>query len=70
MISTRHRWGEKARCTHKTERQCFRCEMVKTTWHEHEGGRDVYWTEYWRDLELVGREKTPPCDARLEMAEA
>jgi hypothetical protein len=70
MISTRHRWGDKARLPHKTEQQCTRCGMVKTTRHEHEGLRDLYWTEYWRDLELVGREKTPPCDARLEMAEA
>jgi len=70
MTSTRHRWGDKARLPHKTERQCDRCEMVETTRHEHEGGRDLYWTEYWRDLELVGRGKRPPCDARLEMAEA
>ena len=41
--------------------------MVKVTRHEWERGRDLYWTEFWRDLERVDENgETPPCDARLE----
>lgn len=64
--SARHKWGGKVRLEHKTEQQCTRCEMVKATHHQNEGGRDVYWTEFWRDLEKIERAATPPCDARLE----
>jgi hypothetical protein len=44
--------------------------MVKVTRHEHEGGREVYWTEFWRDLDQVKSGATPLCDARLESAAA
>ena len=44
----------------------MRCEMVKVTRHEFEGGREIYWTEYWRDLDQINSELTPLCDARLE----
>ncbi len=66
MTSTRHKWGGKERHPHKTEQQCLRCEMVKVTRHEFEGGREIYWTEYWRDLDQIKADATPPCDARLE----
>jgi hypothetical protein len=70
MTSTRHRWDEPVRFERKTERECSRCGMVKVTRREWECGRDVYWTEFWRDLDRVDKEgETPPCDARL-MAEA
>jgi hypothetical protein len=65
MTSTRHSWGEKVRFAHKTEQQCRRCEMVKVTRHEFEAGRDVYWTEFWRDVEQIKTDVTPRCDARL-----
>jgi hypothetical protein len=64
---TRHRWGDKVHFAHKSEQQCTRCETVKVTRHESEGGRDVYWTEFWRDLEKIEADGTPPCDARLEV---
>ena len=67
MTSLRHKWGDPARLQHKTERECSRCEIVKVTRHEWERGRDLYWTEFWRDLERVDENgETPPCDARLE----
>nr|WP_050781011.1 hypothetical protein [Bradyrhizobium sp. ORS 278] len=71
MTSVRHRWGDKVRFPHKSERQCARCEMVKVGRHEGQGGRDLYWTEFWRDEERIddgGR--TPPCDARCEQVKA
>jgi hypothetical protein len=49
--STRHKWSTPHKWPHKTERQCVRCEMVKVTRHETEGGREIHWTEFWRDLE-------------------
>jgi hypothetical protein len=66
-VSTRHRWGEPVRFgTYKTERQCTRCEMVKVSRHEFDGGRDVHWIEWWRDEERIHCDATPLCDARLE----
>lgn len=69
--STRHRWGEKVRFgNYKSEQQCIRCELVKVSRHEHEGGRDVHWKEYWRDEELISRDALPICDARCEAVPA
>jgi hypothetical protein len=65
--STRHRWSTAHKWPHKTERQCVRCEMVKVTRHETEAGREIHWTEFWRDLERAETQSTPPCDARLEL---
>jgi hypothetical protein len=65
-MNTRHKWGTPHKLPHKSERQCGRCEMVKVTRHETEGGREIHWTEFWRDLEQINSELTPPCDARLE----
>lgn len=58
---TRHRWGEKVRFPNKTEQQCIQCGLVKVGRHEVEGGRDRYWTEFWRGLDRVTCEATPPC---------
>lgn len=66
MSSTRHRWDDKKRHAHKTEQQCQRCGIVKATHHQFEGGREIYWTEFWRDLEKIETDRTPLCDARLE----
>lgn len=67
-MSTRHKWAKKIEISaHKSERQCIRCEMVKVSRKEFEGGRDVYWSEYWRDLDRIECDATPPCDARLEL---
>lgn len=67
-VSTRHRWSDKVRFPLKTEQCCQRCDMVKVGRHEFEGGRDRYWTEYWRDEKRVHCGGTPLCDARLEGA--
>jgi hypothetical protein len=69
MTSTRHRWGDKVRFEHKTEQQCARCEVVRVTRHEWERGREIFWTEFWRNLDRVddASGKTPPCDGRLEI---
>ena len=67
MIISRHRWGEKVRFAQKTKQECARCETVKVTRHEWQAGREIYWTEYWRDLERIDADgATPPCDARCE----
>lgn len=67
MTSTRHKWAAKVECSpQKSERQCTRCEMVMASRKEFEGGRPVFWKEYWRDLERIECEATPPCDYRLE----
>jgi hypothetical protein len=68
MTSTRHRWGEKTPVSrHKSEQQCIRCGTVMARRNEFEGGRELHWKEFWRDLERLDSDgKTPPCDARLE----
>jgi hypothetical protein len=68
VTSTRHRWGDKAIISpHKSEQECKRCGMVRASHHEYEGGRELHWKEFWRDLERVNeRGETPPCDAALE----
>ncbi len=47
----KHRWGDKVYfpLANKTERECRSCGIVKVSRHEHEGGRDLHWTEFWRD---------------------
>jgi hypothetical protein len=69
--STRHRWGEKkAISPHKSEQQCERCDVVRASRHEFEGGRELHWKEFWRDLERLDEAgETPPCDARREVGE-
>lgn len=68
-MSERHKWGEKVRFgNYKSEAQCLRCELVKVSRHESEGGREVHWKEYWRDEELISRDEMPVCDARLVAA--
>lgn len=58
----RHRWGFKAVYPHKSERECLHgCGIVKVTHHQAEGGRDVHWTEFWRDGEKIEGEGTPAC---------
>lgn len=58
----RHRWDEKQIFPHKTERQCLNCPIVKVSRHESEGGRDVYWTEFWSGLDRIEGEGTPACE--------
>ncbi len=74
MTLARHRWGEKLRfpLAHKSEQCCTRCDIVKVGRHECPAGRDLYWTEFWRDGDRIPCEpgKTPPCDARLEVVTA
>lgn len=67
---TRHRWGEKIAITpHKTERECLNgCGIIKVTRHEFEGGREVHWTEFWRDLDKIEGDGTPMCTGRAKAA--
>jgi hypothetical protein len=67
-VTSTHRWGEKSSPSrHKSEQSCIRRGIVKASRHEFEGGRDLHWKEYWRDLDRVDKDgKAPPCDARLE----
>lgn len=66
----RHRWGDKVTFPHKTERDCANCGLVKVTRRENEGGRDIYWTEFWRDGERIECDGTPVCEAVREAADA
>jgi hypothetical protein len=60
--TNRHRWGEPHRFPHKTERVCLKCGMVKVTRHESEGPRDIHFQEFWRDLDQIACDGTPPCE--------
>lgn len=60
---SRHRWGDPVRFEHKTERTCIHCGMRKVTRKEP----PQFWTEFWRDLEKIETESTPPCQ-RMEIA--
>jgi len=60
----RHKWGDKVQfpLAHKSERTCINgCGITKVSRHETEGGRDVYWTEFWRGEEQIHCEGTPAC---------
>lgn len=54
----RHRWGEPVRFPYKTERTCVACGVVKVT--RHEPGEQP-WLEFYRGLERIPCERTPPC---------
>ena len=68
MTSTRHKWGQRIEVSpHKSETECIRCDVVRVSRHEWEGGREIHWKEFWRDCELISSGgPTPPCDARRE----
>jgi hypothetical protein len=60
----KHRWPKDGNVIspHKTERECQNgCGVVKVTRHEADGPRDVHWVEFWRDLDRIEGEGTPPC---------
>lgn len=64
-MGRRHRWGDKVHfpLANKTERECQNgCGITKVSRHETEGGRDIYWTEFWRGLEQIHGEGTPTCE--------
>ena len=65
---TRHRWGNPLRTDHKTERQCTRCGMVKASRHESQGGKDIYWTEFYSGLDRIEGGWTPVCEPVGEVA--
>ena len=60
---SRHRWGAKTLVTpNKSECECLNgCGIVKVSRRESEGGRGVYWTEFWRGLDRIECDGTPPC---------
>lgn len=59
----RHRWADKVAFPNKTERECLNgCGIVKVTRHEFEGGRDLYWTEFWRGLDRIECAGAPACE--------
>ena len=68
MSGTRHRWGVKARFEHKTEQECGRCGIVKVSRNEWQAGRNLYWTEYWRNLERIDTNSRAPRCADTEVA--
>jgi hypothetical protein len=59
-MTTRHSWADPERFEHRTERLCWRCDLMKVTRHEQ-----TCWTEWWRDGNQIVSERTPPCDGRL-----
>ncbi len=64
---TRHRWPKDATVIspNKSERECLNgCGIVKVSRHETEGGRDVHWCEFWRGLDQIEGQGTPPCTGR------
>ena len=66
--STRHRWGGRIECgPQKSEMQCVRCGMVRASMHQNQGVHEEHWKEFFMGEDLIGRNKTPPCDARLEV---
>ena len=63
MAVSRHRWADRVVVSaNKTERECLHCGLIKVSRREFEGGRDVYWTEFWRDLEKIECDGTPACE--------
>lgn len=58
--SQRHQWSQPERFTHKTERQCSKCGLVKVTRHEPDNV-PPHWIEWWRDLEVIPAARTPEC---------
>jgi hypothetical protein len=79
-LSTRHRWGDGQQFWtkdeipyhYKTERTCIRCDMARVTCHELKGAFEDHRTEFWRDGDQIDNSDgcVPPCDGRLELAEA
>lgn len=69
-MSDRHRWGDPQRFPHKTERVGLKCGMVKVTRHESEGPRDIHFQEFWRGLDQIVTDKTPPCEVQAEQVSA
>lgn len=67
--SQRHSWGDPNRIPsalalpRKTERTCTRCLIVKVVWHDFDGVRETYRTEFYRGLERVEGVGTPVCEA-------
>lgn len=63
----RHRWGDKVQfpLAHKSERECLNgCGIIKVSFHQWDGARDLYWTEFWRGLDKIAGagEATPKCE--------
>ena len=69
VTSARHRWGKRIPCgPRKSEKECARCGTVRASMHGiNDHGQQDHWKEFWRDGELISRNKTPPCDTRLEV---
>lgn len=69
---TRHSWGIPDRIPNalalprKTERKCNRCGLVKVLWHEFDGVKETFRTEFYRGLEHVEGVGTPVCEAVME----
>jgi hypothetical protein len=76
MTTERHSWGPPARIPnalaipHKTERQCLKCPIVKVTWHELDGSRVKYRTEFWLGLDQVEGDRTPACEVFMVKEES
>lgn len=66
---SKHHWADKVVVSpNKSERECLACGIVKASRREFEGGRDIYWVEFWRGLDRVECHGTPPCEPAAEAA--
>lgn len=67
MSTQRHQWADKVVFPNKSERECLFCGLVKVSRREFEGGRDVYWTEFWRGHDRIECAGTPACEPVSEV---
>lgn len=67
----RHRWAEKTTISlNKSECECQNgCGIVKVSRHEFEHGTPLHWTEFWRGLDRLQCEGTPPCTGSAKAME-
>jgi hypothetical protein len=67
---SRHRWADKVVISpNKSERECRNgCGIVKVSRHEYPAGNPfgVHWPEFWRGLDKIECEGTPPCTGRAQ----
>lgn len=64
-FDTVERWIKEILTPNKTERECLNgCGTIKVTHHQHEGGRNVEWTSYFRGLDEFAR--APVCEPAQE----
>lgn len=59
-MSARHQWSPARRTSHRTERVCLKCGLVKVTRHEPDA---LPWQEFERRGRILrGVQGTPKCE--------